>query len=159
MGCGFAKLCEHDFQDMAAGANPTEGVRDADGSAQVAWVAPLVLLARFEGALSANLGKTFANHLQQLISGQHGVHYFGDARQLKHYDLVARSAFVRILLEHKKAFASLQILMPGPDLSASERAVAAAVGEPLHLLVDPSAFEAALARVAPKYHDPSKRRG
>jgi hypothetical protein len=135
---------------MATADSSPEVLRDSEGSVQIGWAAPHVLLVRFEGALNSTLGKTFANHLHQLLSGQQGVHYFGDASRLKHYDLVARSAFVRVVLEHRKAFAALQILMPGPELSVAELSLAAAVGEPLRLVLDPSAFAAALASATTK---------
>jgi hypothetical protein len=77
------------------------------------------------------------------------LQYFADATQLTQYDLVARSAFVRVVLEQRKRFAGLTVLTWAEGVSTMAHALVSAVGEPVDILADRSEFEARLLRAAP----------
>jgi hypothetical protein len=114
------------------------------------WVAPGVLFVRVAGKLTAGMGTTFAQRVSQFVKEVPSLQYFGEATQLTEYDLVARSAFVRVVLENRKRFAGLTVLTWAEGVSTMARALVSAVGEPVDILSDRSDFEARLLRAAPQ---------
>ena len=61
--------------------------------------------------------------------------------------MLARSAFVRVVTEHRRKFEQLNVLSwSGTELSPAYRT---ALGEPLIITKDPIEFEARLLAVAP----------
>ena len=128
-------------------AAPLELITDASGSVTFGWVDEGVYYARFSRCLSAQLGEAFAARLRVVAQGSATVRYFGDARALESYDLLARSAFVRVVVEQRRKFESLTLLSwTGSDMSP---AVVAAVGGAVLITKDPVDFEARLIAAAP----------
>jgi hypothetical protein len=126
---------------------PLELLTDASGSVTFGWADDGVYYARFSRCLSAKLGEAFALRLRAAVQSGPVIEYFADARALESYDLLARSAFVRVVSEHRRKFRVLAILSWGSQLNP---ALLAALGEPILALSDPIAFETRLLSAAPK---------
>ncbi len=127
-------------------AAPFELITDAEGSATFGWADEGVYYARFSRVLSARVGEAFAANLR-LAAKLRPLKYFADAQALETYDLLARSAFVRVVSEQRRKFEEVNILWwPGSELSP---AFISALGEPLFVTRDPSEFEARLLTAAP----------
>lgn len=126
-----------------------ETASDREGSSHLGWAGDSVLYARFQGGLSAELGARVAVQLQSLISSASAVHYFCDASRLTRYDLLARSAFVRVALANRRRFASFTFLLFGETVSSAARTFAAGLGDGVEFFVDVSEFERKLLRLAP----------
>jgi hypothetical protein len=76
------------------------------------------------------------------------IKYFGDGRALESYDLLASSAFVRVVTEHRKKFEQINLLSwAGGELSP---AFLNALGEPVFVSRDDIDFESRLLAVAPR---------
>jgi len=75
---------------------PLEMLADAAGSVTFGWADEGVYYARFSRCLSARLGEAFAGRLRAAVQAAPNVKYFADGRALESYDLMARSAFVRV---------------------------------------------------------------
>ena len=127
---------------------PLEMLADVSGSVTFGWADEGVYYARFSRCLSAKLGEAFAARLRAAVEGTGTVKYFGDARALESYDLLARSAFVRVVSEHRRKFAELNLL----SLTDGEinPAFAQSLGQPLSITKNPSVFEAHLIGTAPR---------
>lgn len=125
-------------------------VRDAEGSILFGAVDANVYYSRFVGKLSARLGATHVADMQQTLESGTGISYFADSSELASYDLLARSAFVRLLLSHRKRFAELVILTAPGAGAATGQSLAATVGEPVEMLDDRHDFERRLTSVAPR---------
>lgn len=141
---------------------PFETLRDADGLAIVGWAGASVIHSRIEGAMSAELGARFAAHVQRLVGNGAGVHYFADVSGLTRYDLLARSAFVRMALANRRRFQSFTFLAWAGGISSTARAFAEALGENTEIVLDSEDFERRLLRVAPLARhrlDPASRQG
>jgi hypothetical protein len=128
---------------------PFDTLRDAAGQVTVGWAGDSVIHCKVEGGMSAALGKRFAEHLQRLIEHSTQIHYFSDVSALTDYDLLARSAFVRTALAHRRRFASFTFLMWPAGVSDAARAFASALGGDTVLCVDAEEFARKLTRVAP----------
>jgi hypothetical protein len=127
---------------------PLEMLADAAGSVTFGWADEGVYYARFSRCLSAKLGQAFAARLRVAVEGAGVVKYFADARSLESYDLLARSAFVRVVTEHRRKFAELCLLAwDGGEINP---AFVNALGQPLSITKDPIAFEARLSTTAPR---------
>ncbi|HTQ08217.1 MAG TPA: hypothetical protein VMI54_30395 [Polyangiaceae bacterium] len=126
-----------------------ERMRDDEGSVVVGWAGDSVVYARIEGGLSGELGARLAAHLEKLVVGVSGVHYFADASRVTRYDLLARSAFVRVALANRRRFESFTFLLWPAEMSAATHAFAAAIGQNVELCQDMSDFERRLLRHAP----------
>lgn len=126
-----------------------ETLRDREGIVRVGWVGHSVIHARFEGSLSAELGVRFAGHLHALVASARGVHCFADTAGLTHYDLLARSAFVRAALANRRSFASFTILTWPSSSSAGAQSLAAALGDDVRVCTERAEFERRLVEVAP----------
>lgn len=128
-------------------AGPFELLTDAAGSATFGWADEGVYYARFSRVLSARVGEAFAEHLRLAAKGR-PFKYFGDARALDSYDLLARSAFVRVVSQYRRKFEQINIL----SWSSTELSPAfmSALGEPLYVTRDPIEFESRLFALAPR---------
>lgn len=127
---------------------PLELLTDASGTITFGWIEEGVFYARFSRCLSARLGEAFAARLRAALQTGGPVQYFGDGRALESYDLLARSAFVRVVTEHRRRFQKITLLSwSGGDVS---QALVSALGEPTEITRDPNDFEASLFRTAPR---------
>lgn len=128
---------------------PFETIHDAEGSVTLGWAGDSVIYACMEGGLSAELGARFARELAAMIANFSGVHYFADASNLTRYDLLARSAFVRVALANRRRFASFTLLVWPQVVSPGARALTAALGENVTLCHEVGDFEQRLLELAP----------
>jgi len=124
-------------------------ITDKLGSMTFASVAPNVCLSRAEGHISPALGAAQIQRLDAALQDHDKVRYFCDARGIKSYDLLARSALVRFLLSHRKRFSAICMLVSAEDMSMALQAFRAAIGEPLVLTANASEFARHLAMAAP----------
>lgn len=127
-----------------------ELVSDRSGSMSFGWVGPGVYLVRASGEISASLGMLQLNRLELALDGQAGVRYFCDSRDVKGYDLTARSALVRFVQAQRQRFAELVMLTWAEGISAAGRAFSGAIGDSLVLLSSPSEFDRRLFMAAPR---------
>jgi hypothetical protein len=128
---------------------PFDTLRDASGQVTVGWAGDSVIHARVDGGMSADLGKRYAAHVQRMVESSTQVHYFSDVTALTSYDLLARSAFVRMALAHRRRFASFTFLLWPAGVTEATRSFAAALGGNTELCTDAEAFERRLMPVAP----------
>jgi hypothetical protein len=133
---------------------PTRGpglelLQDDDGSVALGWVGEGVFYARYVGALSAQIGAAHRERVQRILCAVSSFRYFSDASDLTQYDLLARSAFTRLVLENRRKFSQLVMLTWSGGISPATAAFAAAVGEPVSILADRVEFERLLIRAAP----------
>jgi len=128
---------------------PFETLRDSHGFVTTGWAGDAVVHVRVEGGMSAELGARHAAFMQKLVASATGVHYFADVSALTHYDLLARSAFVRMALANRRCFASFTFLAWAAGVGQMARSFAAAIGDNVELCVEASEFERRLMRVAP----------
>ncbi len=127
---------------------PLELLTDIAGSVTFGWADQGVYYARFSRCLSARLGEVFAAHLRSSLPTTGTIKYFADGRALESYDLIARSAFVRVVSEHRKKFEQINLLAwSGGEMSP---AFLNALGEPVVVTRDDIDFEARLLAVAPR---------
>src|SRR5262245_16114689 len=91
-------------------ATSLEIIRDSEGSVAFGWVSEGVVYARIAGGLSAAVGMELAARLQACVERVDSLAYFADASEMTHYDLLARSGFVRVVLASRRKFAQLAIL-------------------------------------------------
>lgn len=124
-------------------------VSDDHGTASLDWVAEGVLFGRMEGSLSAGLGAAFARTLQTQLQGATSVHYFGDSSRLELYDLLARSAFMRVILADRKKIQSFTLLTWAEGVSGVAQGFAELLGPSATVLTDRSEFDRRLLRLAP----------
>jgi len=126
-----------------------EVLSDAEGSVTLGWVAEDVFYTRFTGGLSATIGMAHAARLRDLLAGVSSLSYFVDSGTLSHYELLARSAFARLILENRRKFSELVMLTWSVGATHAGAAFATAVGEPITLLTEAREFEQRLVAVAP----------
>src|SRR6186713_1213571 len=91
-------------------SSPLELLTDVSGSVTFGWVGDGIYYARFSRTLSARLGEAFAARLRAAVAAAPSIRYFADARALESYDLLARSAFVRVVTEQRRKFQALTLL-------------------------------------------------
>lgn len=130
-----------------------ELISDRCGSISLGWVAPSVYLVRASGEISASLGALQLSRLEAALEAQPLIHYFSDGRELKGYDLMARSGFVRFVLAQRKKFAELVMLTWSEGISTAAQAFASAIGDPVVLLSSPSEFDRRLFLAAPRVRE------
>ncbi|HVY25118.1 MAG TPA: hypothetical protein VHB79_01150 [Polyangiaceae bacterium] len=130
-----------------------ELISDRFGSISLGWVAPNVYLVRASGEISASLGALQLSRLEAALEAQPLMRYFSDCRELRGYDLLARSNFVRFVLAQRKKFAELTLLTWSDGMSAAGQAFASAIGDPLVLLSSPSEFDRRLFLAAPRVRE------
>jgi hypothetical protein len=109
-----------------------------------------VYLVRASGDISAALGALQLSRLESALEDQTQIRYFCDGRGIRSYDLLARSAFVRLILAQRKKFAELVMLTWSDGLSTTGNAFAGAIGDPLVLLSSASEFDRRLYLAAPR---------
>jgi hypothetical protein len=127
---------------------PLELLTDAMGSVTFGWMDEGVYYARFSHSLSARLGEAFAARLRAAVQSAGAVKYFGDGRALESYDLLARSAFVRVVAEHRERFDRITLLSwSGGEIDS---ALVAALGEPTDVTKDLIDFETRLFATCPR---------
>ena len=127
---------------------PLELLTDISGSITFGWADDGVYYARFTRCLSARLGTAFAARLREAVSAGSPIKYFADGRALESYDLLARSAFVRVVAEHRRSFQQINILAwQDGEVSA---AYLGALGDAVVVAEDQFDFEARLLAVAPR---------
>jgi hypothetical protein len=122
---------------------------DSVGTIVFGWAAPSVLYTRLEGGLSAQMGQTYASRLGTLVAQNQLLSFFCDCGRLQHYDLLARSAFVRLVLSNRRKFTSLTMLTWAEGVSTALQALVETLGDPIEVLTDRDAFECRLLKVAP----------
>ena len=127
---------------------PLELLTDATGAVTFGWMEEGVYYARFSHSLSARLGEAFAARLRAAAQSCRALKYFSDGRALESYDLLARSAVVRVVMEHRRRFEAITLL-PWADGDVDEVLVGA-LGQPTEVLRDPGDFEAKLFATAPR---------
>ena len=130
-----------------------ELVSDKSGSMSFGWAAPGVYLVRASGEISASLSALQLSRLEAALEEQAPIRYFSDGRDIKGYDLLARSAFVRFVLSQRKKFSELTMLTWSEGISAAGQAFAGAIGDPLILLSSASEFDRRLFLAAPRVKD------
>ncbi len=127
-----------------------EVLSDQNGSVAFGWAAPAVLYTRFQGGLSAETGQAHALRLGTLVAQSQTICFFCDESELKYQDLLARSAFARVILSNRRRFASLVILTWAEGVSPATHGLAASLGEQLEVLMHVKTFEARLLHKAPQ---------
>lgn len=126
-----------------------ETIQDAEGAITLGWVASGVLLVRCSGGMSSALGAQLATRLAAFAASVPTLRYFGDASGLTHYDLLARSAFVRVVMAQRKKFSEMVLLTWESGVTPVTKAFAAAIGEPVTVVTERADFQAQLLRAAP----------
>jgi hypothetical protein len=126
-----------------------ELISDKTGSMAFGWLAPDVYYMRVSGDISPQLAATQLMRVEVALENRAQIHFFSDCAEVKSYDLLARSAFARFLLTHRKRFAEIVVLASAEGRSTDGQALASAVGEPLVLLVSASDFMKRLDSRAP----------
>ena len=127
---------------------PLELLTDALGSVTFGWADEGIYYARFTRSLSARLGEAFANRLRAALPATGTIKYFADGRALESYDLLARSAFVRVVTEHRRKFELISILAwAGGEMNS---AYLGALGEAVMVSRDDIDFETRLLNAAPR---------
>jgi len=127
-----------------------ELIADAAGSVAIGWIATGVLYARTVGDISAEVGKVQAARIQGFAEAVTQLSFFIDASQLKQYDLLARSAFVRAVLANRRKFSELVMLSVAEGETPAEQSLVSVVGEPFDILRAPDDFEDRLLELAPQ---------
>ena len=126
-----------------------EVLKDEQGSVALGWVGPDVFYARFEGGLSAKVGAGHVARLDEILKNVPSLKYFSDSSALTEYDLLARSGFVRLVLENRRKFSELVFLTWSAGITPATRAFAAAIGDPVTILADTAEFDRLLLQAAP----------
>jgi hypothetical protein len=135
-------------QDAKVTWNPRT-LADEGGSVAVGWVGGGVLFVRITGALSAELGAVYATELADMVARAPEVHLFGDMSGLTHYDLLARSAFVRVVLADRRRFRSITILTWLIGVGPAAHMMIDTLGPSTSVLTSRSDFESRLLLAAP----------
>jgi hypothetical protein len=107
-----------------------ESLHGRRGFVSFGWVEPGLYYSRFVGDLSAELGVAHLAHLQAAIESVSGLRYFVDARALSEYDLLARSAFMQLVLSQRSKLSDLVVLAWRGRVEQS-RALLGSIGQPL----------------------------
>ena len=126
-----------------------EMLRDERGSVILAWVGRNVLHAKFSGRLSEEVGLAVVARLEAGLREGRTISYFSDASALEDYDVVARSALVRLVLARRRQFDSIVMLCGSAGITPATRAFVSAVGEPVTLLTNLHEFDRLLTAAAP----------
>jgi hypothetical protein len=129
---------------------PLELISDEEGSVAIGWVAPGVLYARLTGGISADIGQAYAALILSFAESVDTLALFVDFSSITHYDLLARSAFVRTVLHNRRKFRTLTLLTFSQETTLAERTFVSAVGEPVDVLREPAEFEVRLLAAAPQ---------
>ena len=128
---------------------PFEVLEDDEGSVAVGWAGTSVIYAMVDGGLTAKLGGRYASHVEEMVRGKTGIQYFADAAMMTRYDLLARSAFVRMGLANRRCFDAFTFLTWPDAVSPAAKAFAGALGENVTMCTVLADFEGRLLRMAP----------
>ena len=128
---------------------PFEVLEDDEGSVAVGWAGDSVIYAMVDGGLTAKLGARYAEHVQELVRGKTGIQYFADGALMTRYDLLARSAFVRMALANRRSFDAFTFLTWPDGVSPAAKAFAGALGDNVTMCAVLADFEGRLLRAAP----------
>ncbi|HEX5098596.1 MAG TPA: hypothetical protein VFV94_03820 [Polyangiaceae bacterium] len=128
---------------------PFEVLEDDEGSVAVGWAGTSVIYAMVDGSLTAELGARYAEHVQEMVRGVTGIQFFADAALMTRYDLLARSAFVRMALANRRSFDAFTFLTWPDAVSTAAKAFAGALGENVTMCTVLADFEGRLLRAAP----------
>ena len=127
---------------------PLELLTDAAGSVTFGWADEGIYYARFTRSLSARLGEALANRLCASLPATGTIECFADGRALESYDLMARSAFMRVLTEHRHRFELISVLAwAGAEMNS---AYLDTLGQAIVVTRDAVEFETRLLTVAPR---------
>lgn len=127
---------------------PLELLTDVSGSITFGWADDGVYYARFTRCLSARLGEAFAARLRASVPAAGTIKYFADGRAMESYDLLARSAFLRVVTEHRLKFEQITLLAwEGGEVSGAFLDV---LGDAVVVAKDEIDFEARLLSAAPR---------
>ena len=148
-GIGSKARSSRPHMSDAANKTEIEVLGDKDGSAVFGWVAPAVLYTRYQGGLSAETGRAYAMRLSTLVAQAPSLCFFCDSSGLKHYDLLARSSFARVILSNRRKFSSIVLLAWAEGVSPATQALVTTIGEPIQVLTNRNTFEVQLLRKAP----------
>lgn len=129
---------------------PLESISDDEGKVALGWVAPSVLYVRLTGGISADLGRAYTEQLQGFTQSVDALAMFVDYSSITHYDLLARSAFVRTVLANRRKVTTLTLLTFSRETTVGERTFVSAIGEPVEVLREPAEFELRLLAAAPQ---------
>lgn len=124
-------------------------LQDRRGAIAYGLIAPRVLYTRAVGSISVELASRYLASIAILLRDVTALAYFADASALGDYDWPGRASFANFVKGSRAKFGSLVVLTGRPYLSASARAFATSVGEPVTILCDPMEFERLLSNVAP----------
>jgi hypothetical protein len=113
------------------------------------WVGRGVFYARYGGSLSGRVGIAYAARLAQWLLTVSSLVHFSDTSELRQYDLMARSAFTRLVFENRRKFSKLVMLTWSSGATSSAQAFAASLGASVTLLENAIAFEQQLVAEAP----------
>ena len=128
---------------------PFEVMDDEEGSVAVGWASDSVIYAMVDGSLSSSLGSRYAEFVQGMVRGMTGIQYFADAALMTRYDLLARSAFVRMALANRRCFEAFTFLTWPDEVSPAAKAFAGALGGNVTMCTMLADFEGRLLRAAP----------
>jgi hypothetical protein len=123
---------------------------DGEGMVLFGWLAEDVLFVRLTGSLSSSMGSRFASRLGSLISRVNCVRYFSDASELTSYDLLAKSAFARVVMEHRRRFASMTMLTWTTASGPTAEALLGTLGVTGEVMTNRRVFETRLFDAAPR---------
>jgi hypothetical protein len=129
-------------------SSPLELLTDASGSVTFGWADEGIYYARFTRSLSARVAQAFANRLCAALPATGTIECFADGRALESYDLLARSAFVRVVTEHRRQFERISVLAwAGAETKSRSLGV---LGDAVIITRDAAEFETRLLTVAPR---------
>jgi hypothetical protein len=129
---------------------PLEFISDEEGCVAIGWVGANVLYARLVGGISAEMGRAHAARISGFADRVQSLRLYLDGSRVTHYDLLARSAFVRAILSSRRKFEALVVLTFSQESSAAEASFVGVLGMPLELLRDPNDFKTRLVIDAPQ---------
>lgn len=127
---------------------PLELLTDASGSVTFGWADEGIYYARFTRSLSARVADALANRLCAALPTTGTIECFADGRALESYDLLARSAFLRVMTEHRRKFELISVLAwAGADVNS---AFLGTLGDAVTVTRDAIEFETRLLTLAPR---------
>ncbi|HEY3494096.1 MAG TPA: hypothetical protein VGK73_05395, partial [Polyangiaceae bacterium] len=87
--------------------------------------------------------------LERFLGETKQVRYFVDAASLRTYDLLARSAIVRVMLANRSRFQNILLLNWDESGRSAATSPLTALGDLLQVILDPADFQARLLKAAP----------
>jgi hypothetical protein len=122
---------------------------DSDGTITLGWIAESVLWARFSGHLSGSLSEQYVAELERRLVGARRIRFFVDASALSSFDLLGRTAALRVLLTNRQRLASVCMLNWRGGTSPLGHSIASAMGGSMQAVTQRPIFEALLQQQAP----------